>query len=100
VDQVPTGTPTVYINNQLVQSAGIAVSNSVTIELRTGFPGGSIFYTLDGSDPAVTPLVYTGPFVVSNTVTVRAFASSTTFLGSAEMMPITITVIAPPMILR
>jgi Chitobiase/beta-hexosaminidase C-terminal domain len=49
------------------------------VSLSSATSGASIFYSLDGSDPTVT---YTAPFTVSQTTTVRAYASATCLLDS------------------
>lgn len=48
--------------------------DSVTVSLTTATESARIFYTLDGSDPNPSSLLYTGPFLLSNPSTVRARA--------------------------
>ena len=43
-----------------------------TVTIISLFPHGEILYTLDGSDPDSSSLVYRGPFVVDSTVVVKA----------------------------
>ncbi|ETT30252.1 cellulosome anchoring protein cohesin subunit [Paenibacillus sp. FSL R7-269] len=47
-------------------------TTEVKVELATGEQGGSIYYTLDGTTPTETSLVYSGPIVLKSTTTVRA----------------------------
>lgn len=56
----------------------------VEVTLKSGFPGTEIRYTLDGSDPLKTAGVYTGPFLISQTATVKAAA----FLDGQPLSPV------------
>jgi photosystem II stability/assembly factor-like uncharacterized protein len=47
-------------------------------------PGAEIRYTLDGTNPATRGLLYSGPFVLDQSATVRAIARRTGFADSAE----------------
>ncbi|MCP4643902.1 MAG: alpha-L-fucosidase [bacterium] len=47
---------------------------SQEVRLSTDVPGATIRYTLDGSDPGEDAQVYTGPFTISETTTVKARA--------------------------
>jgi len=47
-----------------------------TISMTTEFPNGSIFYTTDGSEPSFASEPYQGPFVVTQTTTIRAIGYS------------------------
>jgi uncharacterized delta-60 repeat protein len=49
-----------------------------------------IFYTLDGTQPGLSSPQYTGPFIVSNTVVVRAIAINPADFSSVEMAPATV----------
>ncbi|MEY8687046.1 GH92 family glycosyl hydrolase [Bacteroides sp. AN502(2024)] len=44
----------------------------VTVALSTATEGAEIRYTLDGSEPTISSPLYTGPFEVDHTVTVKA----------------------------
>ena len=54
---------------------------SVSITCAT--EGADIFYTTDGTDPTASSTQYTGPFIVSETTTVKAFAMKTGYNNSA-----------------
>jgi len=45
---------------------------AVRLESVTGWPGEKLLYTLDGSEPDATSLVFTGAFLVATATTVRA----------------------------
>lgn len=55
-------------------------SKTVTIICET--PNATIYYTTDGSSPSKESTVYTGPFIISDTVTVKAFAIASGYLNS------------------
>jgi hypothetical protein len=56
-----------------------AAAPSVTLSANSG---STIYYTLDGSLPTLSSLVYTGPIVVSATTTINAIAVQSGFLTS------------------
>ena len=58
--------------------------NAVTINLSSATENASIFYTLDGSDPDDESTTYSGPFVLTQSATVKAIA----FSGSLDASPI------------
>jgi hypothetical protein len=55
-----------------------------TLSIRSTFPSGSAFYTLDGSTPSFGSTFYSGPFVLSQSATVRAIGYSSDFSQSEE----------------
>ncbi len=54
-----------------------------TLTIQSAFPGGDIFYTLDGSTPSFLSTPYTGAFVLSNSATLNAIGYSADFSQSA-----------------
>jgi uncharacterized repeat protein (TIGR03806 family) len=58
-------------------------TNSVTVTLSEASPGGTIYYTTDGSTPTTNSAVYTGPFVLSKTATVNVIAANPGYVISA-----------------
>ena len=50
----PIGTPAVFADGQFL-SGNVTKEGSVQMSFETSFAGGTIFYSLDGSDPAQTP---------------------------------------------
>jgi len=53
-----------------------------TVSIMAVESGVSIYYTLDGSKPEVTSTLYTGPFTVSNTQTVKAISVKSGYANS------------------
>jgi hexosaminidase len=53
-----------------------AIIRDSALYANVGFPGLSIRYTTDGSDPAITSPLYTAPVNVQGTVKVRSFTPS------------------------
>lgn len=84
---------TVLGNGQPLTSAQYTYGAAVTIQLQNAFAGGLICYTTDGSEPSFASTLYTGPFVVSNTVTLRAIGYSLDFWESGQTDPIVIAVL-------
>lgn len=52
------------------------------VAIANHFPGGFLFYTLDGSTPTASSALYTGPFTLPSSATVRVLALSSDFLQS------------------
>ncbi|MDF1568731.1 MAG: chitobiase/beta-hexosaminidase C-terminal domain-containing protein [Spirochaetaceae bacterium] len=63
----------------LFQLSGSTVSLSTTSGLE------AIFYTIDGSDPAVSGLAYTAPIAINDSITLRAIADGTGYYPSSEL---------------
>jgi hypothetical protein len=87
----------VLVGGQLVNTNALTVTNSAMVSFQTGYAGGHIFDTLNGTHPGGGTL-YSGPFLVSTSVVVRAIAYTADFSQSAESDPLTITVVRAPFI--
>jgi len=57
--------------------------SSVTITLSDADPAATIYYTIDGSTPTTNSLLYTIPFVLTNTASVQAIAVKPGAVNSA-----------------
>jgi len=77
-----------YSGAQLLAGGTYVFSNTPTFTVRSAFPSGAIYYTLDGSAPNFASLLYTGPFQVPVSATVRALGYSADFLQSEEADPV------------
>ncbi len=66
-----------------------------TLVTLSAHPDASIFYTLDGSEPTPESLVYSGPFTVSESATVKAMARLNGVNGPGASASYTIAPLAP-----
>ncbi|MGA2244785.1 MAG: LamG-like jellyroll fold domain-containing protein [Verrucomicrobiota bacterium] len=82
----------VEVNGQ--PDLGMANATSpATISLLGGYPGGYLFYTLDGTAPSTSSTLYTGPFALTNRATVNVLCTSADFSQSETNQPVTVVII-------
>ena len=62
--------------------AGGAYTSAQTIAISSATEGATIYYTLDGSTPTSASPVYTGPFTITATTTVKAYAAKEDMIDS------------------
>ena len=67
----------------IISPAGGAFTNSVLVTISNSTPAASIYYTLDGTTPTTNSILYTGPFVLTNSVLVQAIAAQPGAVNSA-----------------
>jgi hypothetical protein len=89
---LPANAPSIRVNGQFAVGT-VSVGSPANIIITNGFPGGIIFYTLDGSPPTTSSTLYTGPFLLTTTTTVRAMSLSADFSQSSEAPAVTVSVI-------
>jgi hypothetical protein len=78
---------TLSVSNQSPARFDFTNVDWVEVTLTAPFPNPFIWYTLDGSPPSPSSTEYTGTFIVSNTVVVRALAINPADFSSVEMAP-------------
>jgi len=66
----------------VLSPAGGTFTSWVTVTITDGTPGATIYYTTDGSTPTTASTVYTGPFLVTQTKTIRAIAAASGMANS------------------
>lgn len=89
---VPVGYPQVRVNGRQILSS-TRQGDSAEVLLSTSLPNGQLFYTLDGMEPSLDSVPYTGPFKVTNSVVVRAYALSGDFTQEASTEPVSIQIV-------
>src|SRR5262249_49617436 len=57
-------------------------TNAVNVTLADASAGATLYYTLDNSAPSTNALLYSGPFILTNTTTVKVQAFQTGFVPS------------------
>lgn len=62
-----------------------AEGNAKVVTLSHSVSGAKIYYTTDGSKPTTSSTLYTGPFSLTATATVRAIAECGSYSGSSEL---------------
>jgi hypothetical protein len=83
-----------YSGATMLNGGSYTFPSPPTLTIRSAFTNGSTFYTLDGSTPSFSSILYNGAFVVSNSETIKAIGYSADFAQSALADPVIATV--PP----
>ena len=83
----------VFGNGQALTNTQYTFIGSVSIQLQTAFTNGTIFYTLDGSQPSFMSDQYAGTFLITQSSVLRVITYSADFFQSYEADPITLTII-------
>lgn len=92
-----------YVNAEIrvtapsISPSGGSFTDPVTISMQTPTEWAEIFYTTDGSVPDANSTLYTGPFAITNSATIRAVAGDSNRLSEVSSEVFT-RKIAPPYI--
>jgi uncharacterized repeat protein (TIGR03803 family) len=98
---IASATFTMKVAAPTITPAGGTFGGSVPVKLACGTSGATIHYTTTGVDPTSTSPVYSSPFAVTSTGTVKAIAFKPGYTASAiasAAFTITMPVVATPTI--
>ncbi|HEY8937011.1 MAG TPA: chitobiase/beta-hexosaminidase C-terminal domain-containing protein, partial [Cyclobacteriaceae bacterium] len=93
ISSVGSVTPTASAPVFTPSSGSYAAPLSISISASTA--GSTIYYTLDGTTPTSTSLVYSSPIVISSSATIKAFAKASGYNDSPVASSL-YTVTPPP----
>ncbi len=77
-----------WLATPVITPRGGVISNAVTVTISETPSDAIIAYTLNGTEPSQTSLRYTGPFIVTNALTVKARAFKSGYGDSATAVAI------------
>jgi len=80
-------------SSQLLTNGTYVFAQPQTFTLRSAFPNGASFYTLDGSPPTFASARYTQPILVSRSASLRALGYSADFLQAEEADPVEVIIL-------
>ena len=89
----PVGMPAAFADGVYVGDSNAIGRGSVTISLQTTFPNGRMFFTLDGSLPDVSSMLYQTAFVVKRSSLLRVVAFNADFSQLIEFDAVAIHVL-------
>jgi hypothetical protein len=89
----PVGMPAVAVDGVFILTPSASGRGSALVTLSTTFPSGSLFYTLDGSDPGASGAFYSGQFTVRKTGVLRTIAYNGDFTQSVIGDPVSIVIL-------
>jgi hypothetical protein len=83
----------VLVDDHFVVSGPVTAFAAAQVTLQTTFTSETLLYTLDGSEPSPESMLYTGPFTLTNSATIRAIAYSADFSQSQQSASIQIVIV-------
>jgi len=89
----PVGMPAVAVDGAFILAPTASARGSALVTLSTTFPGGWLFYTLDGADPAASGEFYSGQFQVRKAGVLRTIAYTADFTQSVAGDPVSIVIL-------
>lgn len=70
----PVGMPAVFVGGVFTVGTNVSARGSAIVSMLTTFSNGTMLFTLDGSEPDVSARLYSGPFTIKKSATLRALA--------------------------
>jgi hypothetical protein len=89
----------VNVNGQPAVGSYSTIAPAI-VTLTGGYPGGFLFYTLDGSTPNTSSALYGGPILLTNSVVVSAMGLSSDVSQTNYAPPVTVQITTPAYILQ
>lgn len=79
-----------FLDTPVISPNGGTFTNSVVVTITDTSPGVTVYYTTDGTTPTLSSPVYKGPFTLTNSAAVQAFATKagavSSGIASAEFL--------------
>lgn len=91
-----SSTPTVTVATPVITPGGGTFTGPVSVALSDSTAGATIRYTLNGSEPTGSSLLYNGRFTLSSSATVKARAFATGMSDSATASGVFTIIVAAP----
>ncbi len=82
------------VSNPVINPNGGTFESSTQVSITSSTSGAAIWYTTDGSTPTDTSILYTAPFTLTTSATVKAIAFKATEQSSITSAAFTINVVA------
>jgi hypothetical protein len=89
----PVGMPAIVVDGVFILTPSASARGSALVTLSTTFLSGSLFYTLDGSDPAASGVFYSGQLTVGKASLLRTIAYNSDFKQSVAGDPVSIVIL-------
>ena len=86
--RAPIGMPAIFVNGRFITHSSVTNLTEAEVSMLSTFPNGSIFFTLDGSEPSFGSALYSGPFPLRRSVLIRAVAYDANFMAYWEADPV------------
>jgi hypothetical protein len=84
--------PSIRINQELAVGT-VPVAGVATVTITGGFPGGFVFFTLDGSTPTTSSELYVGNLTLTNNAVIQAMSLSADLSRTALSPPVILQVL-------
>ncbi len=89
----PVGMPAIFVGGVFVLTGSVTRISSGEIAIQSTFPNGSVYYSLDGSEPSFASRSYEGVFTLRHSASIRALAYDANFTRSWESDPVQVLII-------